>query len=122
MDRTILLADDEPAVRTMLTTALEAAGYRVLAVGDGVEAVEAFRAQADDIDLVVLDLTMPRMGGEEAFREIAAMRPDAKVLLSSGFTEQEPARDAAGVRPRGYIQKPFRIAVFMQIVAQALDQ
>jgi two-component system, cell cycle sensor histidine kinase and response regulator CckA len=121
MTQTILLADDETTVRSMLATALEAAGYRVLVVGDGLEAVDVFRAHPEEIDLVVLDLTMPRMGGDEAFREIAGIRPNAKVLLSSGFAENESGRNAEALRPFGFVQKPYRIANFVRIVTQALQ-
>jgi two-component system, cell cycle sensor histidine kinase and response regulator CckA len=120
MNHTILLADDEVTVRSMLATALNAAGYRTLVAGDGQEAVEMFRNHADEIDLVVLDLTMPRMGGDEAFREIIGIRPDAKVMLSSGFAEEESDRDLGEVRPFGFVQKPYRIASFVRIVTQAL--
>jgi two-component system, cell cycle sensor histidine kinase and response regulator CckA len=121
MKQTILLADDESAVLSMLETALTVAGYNVLVAADGLEAVEAFRGHADEIDLIVLDLTMPRMGGDEAFREITDIRPDAKVLLSSGFADADPSRNFGVKQPFGFVQKPYRIANFVRIVSQALQ-
>jgi len=117
---TILVADDETVVRSMLVVALEAAGYRVLAASDGQEAVDLYRDHADEIMVSLLDLTMPRMGGDEAFREIVRIRPQAQVLLSSGFTASETLRGPGGERPAGFVQKPYRVSELVSTLSQLL--
>jgi PAS domain S-box-containing protein len=82
---TVLVADDESAVRALAQTALEMAGYRVLLASDGVEAVDAFRAAADSVKLIVLDAGMPRMSGRQAFDAIRQLDPTVRVLFASGY-------------------------------------
>lgn len=82
---TILVADDESAVRELARTALELAGYRVMVAVDGVEAVELFRKAKDQVKLIVLDASMPRMSGRQAFDVIRQIKPDVKVLFASGY-------------------------------------
>jgi PAS domain S-box-containing protein len=82
---TVLLADDEAAVRELAKTALELAGYRVLVAADGAEAVEAFRRAESEVRLVVLDASMPRMSGRQAFEAIRAIEPGVRVLFASGY-------------------------------------
>jgi PAS domain S-box-containing protein len=104
---TVLVVDDEDIVRTTARNALERYGYTVLTASDGREAVEIFRRHAGEIDVVLLDLTMPVMGGEEALRNFQAVKPAVKVLLSSGFDEVEATRHFTGKGLAGFIQKPY---------------
>ena len=90
---TILVADDERVFRPLIERILKEAGFDVLTAKDGYEAVELFQAYADEIACVLLDLTMPKMNGDEAFEAIRRIRPDARVILSSGYCEED-------VRPR----------------------
>ena len=83
----ILLVDDEAVIRVTTSKILEQLGYDVITAIDGVAAVKTFREHADHIVCVLLDLTMPRMGGEEALNELRKIRSDIHVLLSSGFVE-----------------------------------
>jgi PAS domain S-box-containing protein len=106
----VLLVDDEDTVRTVGRNMLQHIGFRVVTAADGREAVEIFRQQPAQIACVVLDLTMPHMGGEETFRELRRIRPDTCVLLSSGYNEDEVADRFAGKGLAGYIQKPYRLA------------
>jgi PAS domain S-box-containing protein len=103
---TVLVVDDEDLVRTTARIALTQAGYRVVTARDGEEAVRIFHSQPDEIDLVLLDMTMPVMGGEEALRRIAELRPDVAVLASSGYDETE-AQQRFGSRIAGFLQKPY---------------
>jgi PAS domain S-box-containing protein len=105
---TILVADDEEIVRTVAQMALERYGYHVLTADDGEETVRVFRENACDISAVLLDLTMPKVGGEEAFRRIREIRADVPVLLSSGYDEQESTDQFAGQGLAGFVQKPYR--------------
>jgi len=86
---TVLVVDDEQIVRRTAKTMLERYGYSVVLAENGREAVELYRVLADKIALILLDMTMPLMGGEETLRELKTIRPDVRVLLSSGYNEVE---------------------------------
>jgi PAS domain S-box-containing protein len=117
---TVLLVDDEETVRTVGKTMLETMGFEVLLAADGREAVEIFREHPDKITLVLLDLTMPRMGGEEAFREIRSIKSDAIVILSSGYNEQEATNRFADRGLAGFVHKPYQYRALMEKVRSAL--
>jgi PAS domain S-box-containing protein len=118
MTATILLADDEPLIRTLGRTILEDLGYRVVLASDGDEAVEAYRRERPD--LVILDLTMPRMNGRDACRQLSGIEPSVRVLMSSGFSaDTADALREAGVR--GFVAKPYRPADLAAAVRSALD-
>ena len=104
---TILIADDEEDVREVAKQTLEEYGFDVLTAQDGREAVEVFRAHAGQIDAVLLDMTMPVMGGEEAYRAICEISPRVPVVLSSGFSETEVTGRFGRGEPLTFIQKPF---------------
>jgi two-component system, cell cycle sensor histidine kinase and response regulator CckA len=105
---TILVVDDEESVRTIAARMLELFGFSVLLAADGKQGVELFRENKDEIAAVILDLTMPHMNGEEAFREIRRIRSDARVMLVSGYSEQDTADRFAGKNLNGFLQKPFK--------------
>jgi two-component system, cell cycle sensor histidine kinase and response regulator CckA len=117
---TILVVDDEEIVRSLAQTALERAGFRVLVAGDGPAAIELFRQRHAQIDGVVLDLTMPRMGGAEVFRELRAIDSGVRVLLTSGYNEQDATRRFSAADLAGYIQKPYRPAALVDAVNAAI--
>jgi len=106
---TVLVVDDESIIRDLARGALEGAGFRVLEARDGLEALEYFQPGQEPVDLVLLDMTMPRMGGAEAFRHIQALAPATRVLLTSGYTQQESMESLGDSPPDGFLQKPFRI-------------
>jgi CheY-like chemotaxis protein len=85
----ILVVDDEAAVRTLLKVIIEWRGNSVITAADDSQAIEILVREGDQIDFVLLDLTMPVMSGEETFRELQRIRPNTPVLLSSGFNESE---------------------------------
>jgi PAS domain S-box-containing protein len=118
----ILVADDEEAVRDVARLMLEGAGFSVVTVADGVEAVERYRALGDRVAAVVLDMTMPRMGGEDAFRELRRANPDVRVVLSSGYNEQETVNRFLGKGLAGFIQKPYRTKTLVEKIREALDR
>lgn len=105
---TVLVVDDEETVRTVARLSLEKCGFQVLSAVDGREGVRVFRENADSIELVLLDMTMPHMNGEEAFGEMRRIKPDVKVILSSGYNEMDAAGRFAGKGLAGFIQKPYR--------------
>jgi CheY-like chemotaxis protein len=103
-----LLVDDEEAVLVVVQRILEGMGFQVLCVNDGREALEVFRERGEEIVCVLLDLTMPQLDGEQVFREMRRLRPEAKVILSSGYDESDVAQRFAGGGLAGFIQKPYR--------------
>ncbi len=107
---TVLVIDDEEIVRKLAQKALEHYGYRVVLAEEGARGVEILRRQAEAIDCVVLDLTMPVMNGEDALPRLQALRPGIPVILSSGFSEAEAVRRFAGKGLASFIQKPYRAA------------
>ena len=104
----ILVVDDEPSVRGVAERILHTAGFTVLTAADGREAVDIFRGHAGDVALVLLDLTMPHMDGEETLRALRDIRSDARVILSSGYTEQEAVNRFTDLGLAGFIQKPYQ--------------
>jgi signal transduction histidine kinase/CheY-like chemotaxis protein/sensor domain CHASE-containing protein len=104
---TVLVVDDEEHVRRLLARLVSRLGFSVRMAADGVEAVRVFSAHADEIVAVMLDMTMPRMGGPEAMRAIRAVRPETKVVLSSGYAKEESLKDLDAAGPVVFLQKPF---------------
>jgi len=104
---TILLVDDEQAVRKVAGEILRKLHFDVLAVDTGEEALQLFREHREDIVLVILDIVMPAMGGSEVFRELRGLDPKVKVLLCSGYSIQGEADQLIGTGASGFIQKPF---------------
>jgi PAS domain S-box-containing protein len=116
----VLLVDDEEGLRSLMAQALEAAGCKVFQAADGEEGVEQFRAHAYHIDVTLLDLTMPKLSGEEVFQQIVDTRPDACVILCSGYTEEDVVRQFAGRHLAGFIEKPFRPSDLIEKIRSAL--
>ncbi|MCA9518645.1 MAG: response regulator, partial [Myxococcales bacterium] len=113
----ILVGEDEPIVRLLLTTMLSRLGYDVVAHGDGRAVVDAFREAPQRWDLVILDARMPVMSGEEAFDAIAAVREGVRVLMSSGHRRDLPPRP----QMKGFLPKPYDLARLSQMVAHAIN-
>lgn len=117
---TILLADDEEVVRTVARASLERLGYEVLVAADGHAAVETYREHASEIDLVLLDLTMPGLDGREVLRELRRLDPDVRAILSSGYDVSQ-RREELGLGDRvHFIQKPYSFATLGNVVRSAL--
>jgi PAS domain S-box-containing protein len=119
--RTILVADDEEIVRAAAAGALRAAGYEVLEAANGQEAVDLFRAEADRIALVLLDMTMPVVAGAEAIPLLRAIRADVPIIASSGYGELEAAARLTGRGVEGFLPKPYAADRLVAMVARTLD-
>jgi len=117
----VLVADDEEVVRQVARATLELAGFTVIEAEDGQEALDIFRKHADEIVVVLLDLSMPRMGGKEALQAMRQLRPDARIVLSSGFNEQDTISRLAGRRFSGFIQKPYKPTDLLATLRGVLD-
>jgi CheY-like chemotaxis protein len=118
----ILVIDDESGVRDLMVRILDGAGFTVLTAGDGQAGVELFRARADTINCVLLDLTMPRLNGEQAFRAIRQIKPDVRVVLMSGYTEQDVTARFADKELAGFVQKPFTTNELLTKLQQVLNK
>ncbi len=105
---TVLVVDDEETVRAVSARLLESFGFKTLLAHDGRDAIEKFKAHEQAITLVLMDLTMPHMDGEQAFRELRKLKPSVRVLLMSGFNEQDAINRFTGKGLSGFIQKPFK--------------
>ena len=121
LGKTILVVDDEPVVLEVASSMLESAGHTVLKASDGQKCVELFTQHKGDIGLVLLDNTMPNMNGEEAFRELRKIDPDVKVILSSGYNEQEATSHFVGEGLAGFIQKPYSLEQLINQINEVLD-
>ncbi len=115
----VLVIDDEEVVLKAARAALEKQGYRVTTASDGRKGVELFAASPESFDLVLLDMTMPVMGGEEAFRMLRQIKPEVRVLGSSGYSGQEAAR-RFGEGLAGFIQKPYGAPTLCRAVGTIL--
>ncbi len=118
---TILLADDEETIRALGKLMLERLGFAVLVACDGREAVELFLEHHDEITAVLLDLTMPHLNGEEAYRAMREAQPAVRVVLCSGYSEAEIAARFAGKGTSGFLQKPYTLATLRRKLEKALE-
>ena len=118
---TILMVDDEEPLRKLGSRLLSRKGYRVITANSGEEALEEYRKNPSGIDLVVLDLSMPGMGGWACLRELLDLDPEAKVLVASGYSSEGVLGDALQAGAAGYIAKPFQLAKMMESIRRVLD-
>ncbi len=119
---TVLIVDDEAVVRRAADRMVRRLGFASLTARDGAEALEIYEAYRDEVVLVLLDLAMPVMDGEEAFRKLRCIREDLPVLLSSGYGEDHAASRFAGQGLSGFIQKPYRLAALRAKIRDALGE
>ncbi|MEM6796965.1 MAG: response regulator [Acidobacteriota bacterium] len=117
--KTILVVDDEDHVRNITELMLSQFGLEVLTAADGLEAIRRVEEQGERIDLVIMDLTMPKMNGERAFREMRRRRPEIRVLLTSGYNESE-ATSTGEIGIVGFLQKPFELEDLLNAVQKGL--
>jgi PAS domain S-box-containing protein len=118
---TILLVDDEAMIRDVGRLVLQKAGYRVLMAADGRQAVDLYRREHARIDLVILDLTMPHLSGRDTLRELVAINPRVRALVTSGYSAEDKLPiGVTGVA--GFIPKPYRLDELLQVVRTVLDR
>jgi CheY-like chemotaxis protein len=121
LSQTVLVVDDEEIVRSIAKAALEKFGYGIVLAEDGREGVEIFTREPDRFSAVLLDLSMPVMGGEEALQRMLEANPDAKVILISGYDESDVMRRVGRTRAVGFLQKPFTASRLAQAVREAAN-
>ncbi|BCG47980.1 Sensory box histidine kinase/response regulator [Citrifermentans bremense] len=114
---TVLLVDDEETVIGIGSEMLKELGFEVLTALDGREGLELFKQQKERIVAVLLDLTMPHLDGEQTFRELRLLDPEVKVIMSSGYNEQEVTQRFAGKGLAGFIQKPYKLSTLKGVIS-----
>lgn len=117
----ILVVDDEPLVRELATTVLESTGYQVVSAADGEAALDKFKADPDSFSLAIVDVLMPVMGGEELVQEIAKIRPDFPILLSSGYAPKSSLDEKIKKKEIEFLPKPYRSRQLLEKVEQMLN-
>ena len=121
---TVLVVDDDPALVAALQMLLEGAGYQVLTAGNGHEALTIFSEQADDIDLILLDLVMPGMGGKKCLDCLLKLDPEARILMTTGYylrLFREEAYEDMKPKVKGFVPKPCDPTVLLDLVAHAVQ-
>ena len=116
-NETILVVEDEERIREVISSTLVKYGYKVLAASDGIEAMDVFREQAKKIDIVLLDVSMPRRSGREVLQKMIKMDPDARVVIFTGYATD---KDEFGYA-KAFIQKPLRLPAVLNMVRRVLD-
>jgi CheY-like chemotaxis protein len=117
----ILIIDDEALIVTLAKRMLTDAGYRVVTAAEPFQALEIFKQLHEQVDLVILDFTLPIMDGSEVFEELRKIRSNVAVMLSSGFAEQEKVRTMLTQGLRGFLPKPYSQAKLLLQVRSTLD-
>jgi PAS domain S-box-containing protein len=121
-EESILVIDDEENIREAVREILEMAGLHIFTAPDGQTGLELFKKIKNQLSLVILDLTMPYMSGEDVFEQMRQIKPEVPVLLTSGYSEQEIAPRFAGKGLAGFIKKPFNPIHLVNTVKQMLEQ
>ena len=116
---TVLLVDDEETVRGIGVEMLKELGFKTVTAKDGREAVRVFENNPS-LSFVILDLTMPHMDGEQCFRELRKIKPDVKVIISSGYNEHEVSQKFVGKGLAGFIQKPYKLSVLQETIRKSI--
>ncbi|MDX8388938.1 MAG: response regulator [Mariprofundaceae bacterium] len=116
---TVLIIDDEETIRETSSIMLNDMGYETLTAVDGLDGIEVYRQHQDKIVVVLLDMTMPKLGGEGCFQELKRIDPNVKVVLSSGYSEQDTTgRFTDKKRPIGFVQKPYTPKVLEEAMSK----
>ena len=121
-NETILVAEDEPSVRVLVAKVLESHGYNIVLAEDGVDAVEKFKDHQDIIRLILMDMIMPKKSGKEAYEEISRIKPDVKLLFSSGYTADFIEDRGISEGAVGLIRKPVQPMELLRKVREMLDK
>jgi PAS domain S-box-containing protein len=121
-EESILLVDDEEVILEIGRELLNTFGFTTLVAASGEEALKVYRRSQEEIDLVILDLNMPGMGGETCLRELLKLDPEAKVIIASGYSVDTKAEEALARGARGFVPKPYRLRDLAKAVRSVLDK
>lgn len=119
---TLLVVDDEPFLRDLAKDMLSKNGYTILTAGSGEDGLSIYADHKSAIAVIILDLIMPGMGGKQCMAEILKLDPAAKILISSGYTMDDPRRDATLSKARGYIPKPYNFREMLRTIREVIMQ
>ena len=119
---TILLVDDEQLIRDLGSRILSRAGYTVIQAANGRQALDVYRERGHGVSLIILDVVMPEMGGEQCLPELLKINPDLKVIIASGFSSSGPGKATLESGARGFVNKPFNMSQMLQTVRSVLDE
>jgi PAS domain S-box-containing protein len=119
---TILLVDDEEAIRKLVPELLERFGYTVLTASSGEEALETYINRSQEIDLVIMDIGMPGMGGHKGVKEIVRFDPKAKVIIASGYSINSQVKKTMEAGALGYVGKPYHLADLLEKIRTVFDR
>jgi DNA-binding NtrC family response regulator len=117
----VLVIDDETAVREAVADILELQKIEVIAAPDGQSGIDLYQERIDDVSLILLDLSMPGMDGNETFRELRRINPDVCVILSSGYNQVEATQHFTGKGLAAFIQKPYKANDLIEAVKQHIQ-
>jgi two-component system, cell cycle sensor histidine kinase and response regulator CckA len=119
---TILLVDDDDRIRDLALQMIEMGGYKVLAASSGEEALKMYAAHRGEVDLVILDLIMPGMGGKRCLEELLRIDPDSRVLIASGYSSNGLTINETGSGARGFVRKPYDAKDILISIRKVLDR
>ncbi|MBW1909228.1 MAG: response regulator, partial [Deltaproteobacteria bacterium] len=117
----ILLVDDEETILNIGQNMLARSGYTVITAKSGEEAIEVYRAEKEDIDLVILDMSMPGMGGHKCLKELVEIDPEVKTIIATGYTATGKVKETLESGAAGFIGKPYRLEEILKKIREVLD-
>ena len=118
----VLVVEDEEFIRTLLQEILERQGLKVLLASEGREALDLFSRNKEEIDLVILDLVLPGLKGDEILAKMKEMDPEVKVLITTGFGEEEPLEKVKRLGIEGVLTKPFHLPTLLGAIGAVLSE
>jgi CheY-like chemotaxis protein len=118
---TILLVDDEDFILDIGREIFTKFGYTVMTAVDGPTALECYRKAMEEIDIVILDLNMPVMGGKRCLEELLLLNPQAKVIVSSGYIPSESTKEVLDLGARCFLSKPYQVNQALKMIREVLD-
>ena len=121
-NETVLVVDDEETIWDFVIEALQNLGYSVILAGNGEEAVEIYKNNPGEINLVFLDMIMPKLGGHGTFYQLKAINPQVKILLSSGYVSEKEIEDLLDHGANGFLQKPHKVRELATEIRRILDE
>jgi len=116
---TVLMIDENEVLCSVVSIALRAQGFRVFEAHDGPSGVDLFQVHQAAIDVIVMDLTLPRLSGREVLRQLQQIRPGVKVILTTSFSKDSAWRTLGGLHPWGFLQKPYLSSELADLLHEA---
>ncbi|RJR47259.1 MAG: response regulator [Desulfobacteraceae bacterium] len=117
----ILMVDDEQCLRDVAEYVLSKLGYRVLLAADGESAIQLYREGKNNISLIVLDLIMPGMGGMRCLEQLLKIDPAARIIVVSGYTNEQPPGGFTGIGAREFVTKPYDMVALSKVIRKVMD-